>query len=430
MENFIVGVVSGIVATIVITLSVLTYHRIGDWLNFRPFYKIWAPFADSSTIIALTGKQQGHTLKVSINETDAAKHIQKLLSRSPKVQIAVSDDEILPLEGSNVITLGSEHVNEITRSLLASVAGSINYSYTADNNLIVNGEFFKSIYEDNVLIEDYALVCKAVNPFSDRHKFIALAGNHGIGTQGAVIAITTKKLADSIIREVGKSDFFAIIKTQIDKRFGRTPTNVEVVRCGFIIHGQNQHIQTLRESRDQQLISFLRELGINEQYLGHAQKRACLALKICNAIQSQGTDIDIDAVYFGIMLHDIGRVESNEIDHGLRGVALLIAHRKDFEKRFFVMPDTFLKIIEAIECHILGGIRKQWIEVAKLAIPVRDYLPQSLEAKIVAFCDQILHNRAQQSIIFREAPQYDIEVYKQYYTLTYDIVNSVFQRTM
>ena len=230
-----------------------------------------------------------------------------------------------------------------------------------------------------------------------------------------------------MIMKVGTADFYAIVETEIDKRFGRTPTSVKVRRCGLIPSTKALPIQTQYQSRDEKLMAFIRDLGASEEYIAHVQNTSLFeALQISNVIQSRGTNVDIDAVYFGVMLHDIGRLKSNAADHALIGAELFNTHRKDFKQLFSLMPDTIAKIVESIECHILGGLKKEWIEAAKLNIPTKDYIPESLEAKIVAFCDQILHNRTQQPIIFKEAPSYDIEVYKQYYVLTTDMVNALF----
>jgi uncharacterized protein len=181
-------------------------------------------------------------------------------------------------------------------------------------------------------------------------------------------------------------------------------------------------------AKEENLHLFILHLGGDERYLSHVTQVSNLAVAIARAIEAGSTKIDIDAVYFGAMLHDIGRIRSHEIDHGIQGVALLnkeenkLALMRDFNLKI----DTLEKVFEAVECHIVGGIQSKWIREAKLGIPEKDYIPKSIEAKIVAYSDQILHGWDEQTSVFREAPQYDLEVYKQFYSLSYDIIKSLF----
>lgn len=428
MTDFLVGVAAAMSATVLIAVTLHAYRRAKVRCRFRPFSKIWQPFSTLPTEIVLTGKRQGHTIKISVSETDAAESIRHLLAGNAEVSQLVSESDPIRPEGHNIIALGSATANEVTHNLLRSLSGALDYSYTADNDLIVNGEVFRSQYTDNVLVRDYALVCKANNPFSDSHKFLVFAGNHGIGTQGAVLAITSPEHAGNIILQVGSSDFYAVIETEIESRFGRSPAKVVVKRCGLLARANGHKVETALESRTIQLRDFLVKQGADDNHLTHVTQRAELGVRIGNVLEANGIDVDMDAIFFGAMLHDVGRLHSPTIVHGIHGAEIVASNRKLMMEGFALRPETLAKISEAIECHIVGGLRRRWIEEAKLPLPAKDYVPQTLEAKIVAFCDQVLHNRNDSASILVEAPQFDDEVRRQFYSLTRDITEAIFQR--
>ncbi len=426
MSNFVTEILSGIVGAGLVSLSVLIFRQLMAWYRFRPFHQVWRPFATGPSIIVITGKQEGHTIKVSVNETRSAENIQKLLGGRNSLSLAVSSHDSVSLEGKNVIALGSAPANEVTRTLLQSLQGQLNYAYTADKDLIVNGELFRSEYRNNILIRDYALVCKATNPFSPNHKFLVFSGNHGIGTQGGVLAVTSAVEISEIANAIGKTDFYAIIETTCDTRFQESPTNIAVIRCNILTAMSQAPIRTVSETRQERLLVLIKEIGGDDKYLDHVRAVTELAVRISNTIQSKGIDIDIDAVYFGSMLHDIGRTKSDGIDHGLIGSEIFQQRRARFIKDFSLMPDTIEKISEAIKCHIVGGISGEWVKSAKLRIPKGDYTPRSLEAKIVALSDQLLHNRHKDYSVLKEAPALDIEVFKHIFGLTSEIVRIAF----
>ncbi|MFC2078830.1 HD domain-containing protein [Candidatus Bipolaricaulota bacterium] len=426
MPGLITGILSGVAGTALIPLAVLVFHRLRTWYRFRPFHQVWLPFTREPSVIVLTGKKEGHTIKVSVNETRAAETIQKLLARSRPLSLAASSHDSIALEGRNVIAMGSAPANEVTRVLLQSLETRLDCSYTADKDLIVNGELFRSEYRDGVLVRDYALVCKATNPFSPNHKFLVFSGNHGIGTHGGVLAVTATDKVREIVRDIGKADFHAVVEVNCDSRFQASPTSMSVIRCSLLAAEPQATIKTVSETREERLVAMIKEIGGDENYLDHGRAVAELSVGISNAIESRGTDVDIDAVYFGSMLHDIGRTKSNGLDHGLRGSEILQQHRDRLTRDFSLMPDTIETIDEAIKCHIVGGIPEEWLETHQLGIPPGDYTPHSLEAKIVALSDQLLHDRQAGPSVLREAPDLDLEVLKRIFGLVSEVVQIAF----
>lgn len=93
-------------------------------------------------------------------------------------------------------------------------------------------------------------------------------------------------------------------------------------------------------------------------------------------IISKNFDVDLDLVETGAILHDVGRSKTQGIDHAVVGAELLR------EQGF---PDEVVKITER---HIGAGIPKG--EALILNLPPRDYLPVTLEEKIVAHADNLI----------------------------------------
>lgn len=88
-------------------------------------------------------------------------------------------------------------------------------------------------------------------------------------------------------------------------------------------------------------------------------------------------DIDMDLVGKGALLHDIGRCMTDGIYHAVIGAEILKSEEYPLE------------IIKIVERHIGAGIPKE--EAIELGLPPKDFMPQTLEEKIVAHADNLLH---------------------------------------
>ncbi|PWI49454.1 hypothetical protein CEE45_01295 [Candidatus Heimdallarchaeota archaeon B3_Heim] len=101
---------------------------------------------------------------------------------------------------------------------------------------------------------------------------------------------------------------------------------------------------------------------------------------ITRELKTQNYVIDCNLVLAGAMLHDIGRSRSHKLDHGIIGGKLLK------EEKF---PAELISIIEN---HVFAGISKE--EALEFNLPHRDFLPHSLEEKVVAYSDNISKSNA------------------------------------
>lgn len=88
-------------------------------------------------------------------------------------------------------------------------------------------------------------------------------------------------------------------------------------------------------------------------------------------------DVDLDLIKAGCMLHDVGRTITNGIEHAYLGADLL----RDLE--------VDEKICLITERHIGAGITPD--EAKILGLPNRNYIPETIEEKIVAHSDNLVH---------------------------------------
>ncbi len=123
-------------------------------------------------------------------------------------------------------------------------------------------------------------------------------------------------------------------------------------------------------------LSFLVKAGCSPEVVRHAKAVAALAVKIAEACRKKGLEVDIQLVEIGALLHDIGRSKTHSVNHVIAGVEIA---------KSLGLPDSVVLIIER---HVGGGISKD--EAERLGWPVKDYIPQTLEEKIVTYADKLI----------------------------------------
>jgi uncharacterized protein len=97
------------------------------------------------------------------------------------------------------------------------------------------------------------------------------------------------------------------------------------------------------------------------------------AKKIAEKIKANGHDVDVDFVETAALLHDIGRSVTHDIMHGVEGARILREH-----------PEY----ARVCCCHLGGGIDRE--EAETLGLPTGDYLPKTLEEKIICYADKLV----------------------------------------
>lgn len=129
-------------------------------------------------------------------------------------------------------------------------------------------------------------------------------------------------------------------------------------------------VRRLLPGRDE-CIAMLRESGCDQKVIDHSVAVADLAVRVARKAEA-----DVSLVEAGALLHDIGRCRSHGIDHAVVGVKLAEEMR---------LPRAVVRIIER---HIGGGLARS--EARALGLPEKDYIPKTLEEKIVAHADKLI----------------------------------------
>jgi uncharacterized protein len=133
-------------------------------------------------------------------------------------------------------------------------------------------------------------------------------------------------------------------------------------------------------------LSALRNAGCSEDVIKHCLTVERKAVEIAEKIKGNGHKVDLELVRVGAILHDIGRAVTHGISHGIEGAKIL---------RKLGLED----FVGFAENHIGAGIPRD--EAEMLGLPSKDFLPKSLEEKIVAYADKLVSGNV--SISFEEA---------------------------
>ncbi|MGQ9586912.1 MAG: HDIG domain-containing metalloprotein [Thermoplasmata archaeon] len=126
-------------------------------------------------------------------------------------------------------------------------------------------------------------------------------------------------------------------------------------------------------------LKILRENGCSEDVVRHCEAVHSLAMKIARMCRA-----NLDLVETGSMLHDVGRCRTHGMGHAVQGAKLAAGLK--------LSP----MVVKIIERHIGAGITKK--EAKALGLPERDYIPQTLEEKIVAHADNLISSSRRTTI--------------------------------
>ena len=129
-------------------------------------------------------------------------------------------------------------------------------------------------------------------------------------------------------------------------------------------------------------LALLRTLKIPLSVRRHSEKVADKAIEIANKIKK--AKVDLNLIEIGALLHDIGRTQTHGFKHALIGGKIL-------RQRGF--PEKLARICET---HILGGLDKD--DAKNLGLPEKDFLPKTLEEKIICLADKQMAGTREVSI--------------------------------
>lgn len=123
-------------------------------------------------------------------------------------------------------------------------------------------------------------------------------------------------------------------------------------------------------------VALHRKYGSDERIVEHCKTVAKVARKLTEEFKRQGREVDEQAVHLAAMLHDIGRSRVQTVRHGVDGAD--IAQREGADEA----------VVEIIRRHVGAGISSE--EAKSLGLPDLDYIPRTLEERIVCFADKMV----------------------------------------
>jgi len=130
------------------------------------------------------------------------------------------------------------------------------------------------------------------------------------------------------------------------------------------------------------VLELMKKLKLPVSIRFHSLQVAKRALEIANKVTK--VDLDKELIEMGALLHDIGRTKTHGFKHAFIGGNIL---------RERGLPAKLARICET---HILGGLDEE--DSVEVGIPEKDYLPVSIEEKIVCLADKYMTGRFEVTI--------------------------------
>jgi len=120
-------------------------------------------------------------------------------------------------------------------------------------------------------------------------------------------------------------------------------------------------------------LKLLKQAGCKKEVISH-----CTAVRDVSLRIAKKTNANIKLVEAGALLHDIGRSKTHGIKHAVQGAKIA---------KKLGLPNEIINIIEK---HVGAGLSAK--EAKKLGLPEKDYIPETLEEKIVCHADNLVDN--------------------------------------
>ena len=127
---------------------------------------------------------------------------------------------------------------------------------------------------------------------------------------------------------------------------------------------------------EEEAIALHQKHGSSQVVIQHCRTVAKVSMILVDEFQSRGVRVDSDAVEAGALLHDIGRSKVQTVWHGFEGAELV---EKDGVDE---------KVVSIVRRHVGAGISPD--EAKRLGLPPFDYIPSTLEERIVCFADKMV----------------------------------------
>jgi uncharacterized protein len=129
--------------------------------------------------------------------------------------------------------------------------------------------------------------------------------------------------------------------------------------------------------------AILKEFNCSPYVIQHSKAVMIKALQLASNFKPI---VDLDILETGAWLHDVGRSRTDDVKHAIVGADML---------KTSGFPSEVVKIVER---HIGAGITREEAEI--LGLPPRDYLPFTIEEKLVAHADNLIHGTQEVNLDF------------------------------
>lgn len=120
-------------------------------------------------------------------------------------------------------------------------------------------------------------------------------------------------------------------------------------------------------------LRILREEGCPTRVIRHVRIVNLVAMAMARRCQA-----DLALVDAGSLLHDVGRSKTHGAKHVSEGVAIIRARG---------IPEALRRVVSR---HIAAGLNDE--EAANLGLPPGDYMPETLEEKLVCHADNLVYD--------------------------------------
>lgn len=127
---------------------------------------------------------------------------------------------------------------------------------------------------------------------------------------------------------------------------------------------------------EEQSLALHKKYGSNDRVVSHCRTVTDVSMILSDSIIAKEKPLDKRAILAGALLHDIGRSKTQTVEHGYVGANILKDEGVDSV------------VVEIVRRHVGAGISGE--EAKKLGFPEGDYIPRTLEQKVVCFADKMV----------------------------------------
>jgi len=123
-------------------------------------------------------------------------------------------------------------------------------------------------------------------------------------------------------------------------------------------------------------LAILAQAHVPEDVVEHVKTVERLASYLGELARKNGYQADADLITAGSLLHDIGRAKTHGIEHAVLGARML---------REMGIDD---RVVNIVEVHVGAGLDTE--DAARFSLPEKNYMPRTVEEKIVAHADNLI----------------------------------------